>query len=66
MGGSPKVLGELRRLVVVRVQVASKVERQKNQYGHTDPDRVKAPIFAVRPNGKTANERYDYHHREDE
>jgi len=58
--------GEPRRLVRVWVQVAGKIEGEKNHDGHGNANRVKAPILAVRPNRKTSDKRYDYHYRENE
>ncbi len=60
------MLRELRRLVVVRVQVAGKVQGQKNQDGNADANREITPILTVRPNWKTPDERNNYHYRENE
>jgi hypothetical protein len=57
-------MGEPRRLV--QVQVAGKIKSEKNHDGHSDADRVIAPVPAVRPNWKAPDERYDYHYRENE
>ena len=48
------------------MQVSREVEGQKNQYGHADANRVKAPVLAMRPNGEATDERNNYHYRENE
>jgi len=65
MGGET---GEPRRLVrvMVRMQVAGKIEGEKNHDGHTNGNREIAPVPAVRPNWKTPHERHDYHYSENE
>jgi hypothetical protein len=55
---------KLRRLV--QMQVAGKIEGEENHDGHSDANRVKAPVLAVRPNRKTSHKRYDNHYRENE
>jgi hypothetical protein len=65
MGGATGEPGRLVR-VMVRVQMAGKIEGENNHYGYSDGDGVIAPIPAVRPNWKTSYKRYDYHHRENE
>jgi hypothetical protein len=62
MGGELKLTGEPRRSV--RVQVASKVQGQNNQYHHTYSDGVIAPVLTVWPDWKAPYKRYNNHYRE--
>jgi hypothetical protein len=60
-----RVTEELRRLA--QVQVAGKEQNYNNQYDQAyAADGVKAPVLAVRPNGKTPHKRYDKDYRENE
>jgi len=56
--------GEPRRLV--QMQVAGKIEGQKNQHDRTHRDGVIAPVLAVRPDWKTSHKGNDDNYGENE